>query len=159
MEANDENLAHVAELYKTAVMAELDGVEFLAEFEDGVLAREYNGIGPEWAGEHVRDLVTGKLALFEPAALIHDLRNYLSDGMRRRFHRANDEFLRNCRRCADAKYPWWSWKRYGARATAEMLCTLGAGHPGWKAWMDCYRRRFPEDPEKQTTTQRNNNHE
>ena len=139
---------------------DLDGTELFDLGED-VLAREYNGIGPEFfpAKLRLRDRVTEHLALFEPAALIHDLRNYLSDGMRRRFHRANDEFLRNCRRCADAKYPWWSWKRYRARATAKMLFKFVDGHPGWKAWMDCYRRRFPEDPEKQTTTKRNNNHE
>lgn len=128
----------------------LDGTELFDLGED-VLAREYNGIGPEFFPAKLRDKVTEHLALFEPAALIHDLRNYLSDGMRRRFHRANDEFLRNCRRCADAKYPWWRWGRYRARAVAKLLFKFVDGQPGWKAWMDCYRRRFPEDPEKQTT--------
>ena len=68
---------------------DLDGTELFDLGED-VLAREYNGIGPEFFPAKLRDKVTEHLALFEPAALIHDLRNYLSDGMRRRFHRAND---------------------------------------------------------------------
>ena len=142
MEANEKKLAHVAELYKTAVMAGLDGVDFLAEFEDGVLAREYNGIGPEWAGEHVRDLVTGKLALFEPAALIHDLRNYKSDGTRAAFKAANDEFLRNCIKLADRSFPWYRPRRYVLRGIAMAMYDFVSGPGGWAAWHDAHERNL-----------------
>ena len=142
MESVKDKEAHVAELYKTAVMAELEGVDFLAEFEDGVLAREYNGIGPEWAGEHVRDLVTGKLALFEPAALIHDLRNYESDGTEAAFHYANGEFLLNCLKLAKQTYPWWRPRRYAAIAAANAMFDFVSGPGGWAAWHDAHERNL-----------------
>ena len=70
----------IDELVTAAVMADLEGLEFLTEFDYATLCRQYNGIGPEWAGAAIRAKVTQYLALFEPAALIHDLRNYMSDG-------------------------------------------------------------------------------
>ena len=132
----------IDELVKAAVEAELDGVEFLQEFDYATLCREYNGIGPEWAGERVRAKVTKYLALFEPAALIHDLRNYKSDGSRFNFNYANFEFLANCRKLANRAYPWYSWRRYRARAVAYALYDFVDGEGGWKAWMDCYERNL-----------------
>ena len=142
MEANDENLAHVAELYKTAVMAGLDGVEFLAEFEDGVLAREYNGIGPEWAGHRIRDWITGKFGVFEPAALIHDMRNYRSDGTRAAFMAANEEFLRNCLKLVNYSFPWYRLRRYTMRGVAMGMYDFVSGPGGWAAWHDAHERNL-----------------
>ena len=48
----------IDELVKAAVLAELDGVEFLQDFDHATLCREYNGIGPEWAGAPIRAKVT-----------------------------------------------------------------------------------------------------
>ena len=132
----------INELVKAAVLAGLDGVEFLQEFDDEELCREYNGIGPEWAGAKVRGLATRYLGLFEPAALIHDLRNYASDGSRFRFNYANMEFLENCRKLADAEYAWYDWRRYRARAIAHFLYDFVAGPGGWTAWADCNARRI-----------------
>ncbi len=140
MESVKDKEAHVAELYKTAVMVGLDGVDFLAGFGAAELAREYNGIGPEWAGEHVRDLVTGKLAVFEPAALIHDLRNSRSDGTRAAFHYANGEFLLNCLKLAKQAYPWWRPRRYTAIAAANAMFDFVEGPGGWKAWLEAHER-------------------
>ena len=142
MEANEENLAHVAELYKKAVMAGLDGVEFLAEFEDGVLAREYNGIGPEWAGHRIRDWITGKFGVFEPAALIHDMRNYMSDGTRAAFMAANEEFLRNCLKLVNYSFPWYRLRRYTMRGVAMGMYDFVSGPGGWAAWHDCHERNL-----------------
>ena len=130
----------IDELVKAAVFAELDGVEFLQSLDYATLCREYNGIGPEWAGAPIRAKVTKYLALFEPAALIHDLRNYQSDGSRFNFNYANFEFLANCRVLANAAYPWYSWRRYRARAVAYALFDFVSGPGGWKAWVDCYER-------------------
>ena len=132
----------IDELVKAAVLAELDGVEFLQEFGHSTLCREYNGIGPEWAGAAIRAKVTEHLALFEPAALIHDLRNYKSDGSRYGFNYANFEFLANCRALANAAYPWYSWRRYRARAVAYALFDFVSGPGGWKAWQDCHERNL-----------------
>ena len=140
MESVKDKEAHVAELYKTAVMAGLHGVDFLAGFGAAELAREYNGIGPEWAGEHVRDLVTGKLAVFEPAALIHDLRNSRSDGTEAAFHYANCEFFLNCLKLAKQAYPWWRPRRYAAIAAADAMFDAVEGPGGWKAWREAHER-------------------
>ena len=131
----------IDELVKAAVLAGLDGVEFLQQFDYATLCREYNGIGPEWAGETARGWVTRHFSLFEPAALIHDMRNYKSDGSRFCFNFANLEFLENGLKLADAKYPWWSWRRYRARLAAHAFYDFVRGPGGWKAWMECYNKR------------------
>ena len=86
---------------KAAVLADLDGVEFIQGFDYATLCREYNGIGPEWAGAPIRAKVTRYLTLFEPAALIHDMRNFESDCTWRGFNYANIEFHENCLKLAD----------------------------------------------------------
>lgn len=131
----------INELVKAAVLAGLYGVEFLQDFDYAVLCREYNGIGPEWAGEEARRFVTRHAALFEPAALIHDMRNYESDGTRFGFNFANMEFHENCLKLADAAYPWWSWRRYRARLAAHVFYDFVRGEGGWKAWRECCERR------------------
>ena len=130
----------IDELVKAAVEAELDGVDFLQDFDYQTLCREYNGIGPEWAGETVREMVTRYVDIFEPAALIHDLRNFKSDGTRVHFNFANYEFHENCLKLADVKYPWYAWRRYRARAVAHVFYDFVRGPGGWKAWQDCYEK-------------------
>ena len=95
----------IAELIETAKAAKLLGVEFLEKFEVAALEHEYNGIGPEWCGAAIRAVVTEKFSLFEPAALIHDLRTTVSDGPEMAFHVANQEFYINCSKLADGAYP------------------------------------------------------
>ena len=132
----------IEELLKIAVAADLDGVEFLQGFDYSTLCREYNGIGPEWAGAPIRAKVTRYLSLFEPAALVHDMRNYMSDGSRKGFNYANMEFHENCLKLADHAYPWWNWRRYRARLVAHALYDFVRGDGGWKAWIDCYERNL-----------------
>ena len=141
-EAKDRKEDHVAELLGKAYEAELDGYAWVSSLGFRTICREYNGIGPEWAGEKIRDKVTKYLGLFEPAALIHDLRNYKSDGTRYGFNYANFEFLANCRALANAAYPWYSWRRYRARAIAHALFDFVSGPGGWKAWQDCHERNL-----------------
>lgn len=132
----------IAELIETAKAAKLLGsMDFLARFDHATLEREYNGIGPEWAGASIRSVVTEKFSLFEPAALIHDLRNTVSDGTELAFHFANQEFYINCRKLADGAYPWYSWKRYRARFFASAFFDFVEGPGGWKAWQDAHERR------------------
>jgi hypothetical protein len=129
-------------LVQRAVVADLDGLDFLSSYDYATLKREYNGIGPEWAGAPIREKITHYLALFEPAALIHDMRNYMSDGSRYGFNFANVEFQTNCLKLADAAYPWYSWRRYRARAAAHIAYDFVSGPGGWKAWQDCYQRKL-----------------
>lgn len=138
--ATEEQIADVQELYRLAVLADLDGVEFIAGFPDEELADSYNGIGPEFLPPKVRAKVTKSLALFEPAALVHDLRNEYSDGTRCSFNYANYEFRSNCRKLADARYAWWNPRRYVVRYVAELLYRFVAGDCGWTAWLQAKER-------------------
>jgi hypothetical protein len=132
----------IEELVKRAVLADLDGVEFIQDCSYAELAAAYNGIGPEWLPGALREKVTRYLALFEPAALGHDMRNYMSDGSRKGFNYANMEFHENCLKLADHAYPWWNWRRYRARLVAHALYDFVRGDGGWKAWIDCYERNL-----------------
>ena len=101
----------------------------------------YNGIGPEFFPPALRDAITRTLGLFEPPAVIHDCRFERSDGTRRSFDYANNEFYVNCHKCAKAAYPWWSWKRYRAYAVIDAMYEFVSGDGGWKAWQEAYEKR------------------
>ena len=146
MERNDRE--HVNELALKVEELELCGRLFMRGFSFAEIAREYNGIGPEFFDPVLRAKVTKFLSIFEPAAIVHDMRNFMSDGQRDAFNYANWEFLENCRKCADDAYPWWSWKRYRARAVAKILYDFVSGSNGWRAWMDCYERTQNKNKEQ-----------
>lgn len=133
--------AKIDSLVKTAVLAELDGVEFLQGFDYATLCREYNGIGPEWAGETVREKITEFLSLFEPAALIHDMRFANSDCGRYAFNYANMEFWDNCVKLVKDAYPWWTLRHWRARAAARLAFDFVSGPGGWQAWVEGYHAR------------------
>ena len=141
METNEENLAHVAELVRIARDAGLEGCDWLAQFTLVEIARGYNGIGPEFLPAWARAKVTKHLALFEPAALPHDLRNDVSDGTREKFLAANDEFRTNCHILAERAYPNDPKRRIAADAAAEILYLfVSADGFGWKAWLEAHER-------------------
>ena len=128
---------------KAAVEANLDGLDFLSNFSYEELAAGYNGIGPEFLPSAVRDRITKYLSLFAPAAMIHDMRTDASDGSREKFLAANDEFRRNCLKLANRAYPWYNWKRYRARAAAQVLFDfVSADSFGLKAWLDASRKNL-----------------
>ena len=133
-------------LVRRAVEAGLEGLDFLSSFTYAELAEGYNGIGPEWAGERIREFVTGEFGVFEPAALIHDMRNHVADGTRAAFLHANDEFRRNCLKMADLAYPQQpgvedDMKRARAKAVAEILyCFVSADNFGWRAWQEAHEK-------------------
>ena len=139
--AGDYDKDHVRELAYIVEEMELAGRIFLRCFSFADLTREYNGIGPEWIGANARAKATKFLALFEPAALVHDLRNFMSDGTREAFEFANKEFLANCLKLANVRYSWWDLRRYRARAVARLLYAFVQGQGGWRAWKECFDRR------------------
>lgn len=137
----DEKKAKVGKLIEEARAAGLAGAGWCRGLGVDRIAEEYNGIGPEFLPADVRAKVTEWLALFEPAALIHDCRTGESDGSREGFLAANDEFRRNCLALVDRAYPWWSWRRWRARAAAQALFAfVSADGFGWKAWLDARGR-------------------
>ena len=152
MEANEENLAHVAELIEKAKAAGLRGADWLESLGVKRCCEGYNGIGPEFLPAWARAKVTKHLALFEPAALPHDLRNDVSalphdlrndvsDGTREKFLAANDEFRTNCHILAERAYPNDPKRRIAADAAAEILYLfVSADGFGWKAWLEAHER-------------------
>lgn len=140
MEANEDRLAEVAGLLDEALRAGLLGAEWASGKSLRWLAEAYNGIGPEFFGEDLRKKTSCWLAIFKPAALIHDARNHESDGTRLSFYNANIEFHFNCLLLADRAYPWWNWKRYRARLVADALYDFVSGTPGWIAWLEAHER-------------------
>ena len=141
MEANEENLAHVAELIEKAKAAGLRGAEWLESLGVERCCEGYNGIGPEFLRPTVRAKITQHLSIFEPAALPHDLRNDVSDGTREGFLAANDEFRFNCLRLAELAYPDDGKRRAAAMAAAEVLYLfVSADCFGWRAWQEAHER-------------------
>ena len=134
MDIENGTRAHVAELIATARAVGLEGVALL-DRAPAEIAAEYNGIGPEFLPDEIRDEVTRFLALFEPAALIHDLRYSAGNGRCEDFEIANMEFHGNCLKLARAKYPWWRpLRRCAAESAALALFKAVSSYFGWVAY-------------------------
>jgi len=135
----------IAELIKIAVEANLDGLEFLKRFSIEEIQEGFNGIGPEFLNAAAREKISEKLDIFLAAAMIHDMRNDVSDGTREAFLYANDEFRRNCIKLADYNYGFFDRKRYRMRLIGEVLYLfVSADCFGWKAWMDAWHKNLEE---------------
>lgn len=89
----------------------LKGKEIVKNFEISEIESIYNGIGPDRFPEWLRIIVTDVNNIFQPAALIHDLRYYIG-GNRQDFTDANDEFRENCYTLVNAAYSWYDPRRY-----------------------------------------------
>ena len=142
MEENEDKTAHVAKVVQQATEAQLMGADWAAGHGLAWLVEAYNGIGPEFLGDDLRAKSTEWFRIFEPAALIHDARNHVSDGSRVLFDFANFEFRANCLILADRTYPWWNWRRYRARLIADALYDFVASPAGWKAWLEAHDRHI-----------------
>lgn len=141
MTEKEKKLHEIDELLATAEAAGLEGLDFLAGFTRDQLADGYNGIGPEFLKPRVRAAVSEFLAIFAPAALGHDLRNELSDGTRKSFHAANDEFRRNCLKLAEHHYAADRRRLRRAKMAAEILHTFVETEIiGWRAWLEAKER-------------------
>ena len=134
--------SNVENLIEKSKALGLMGLNFILSFGIDAICKAYNGIGPQFLPEKLRDKVTSFLGIFEPAALVHDLRFDRSDGTRESFDYANCEFFVNCHKCAKASYPWWSWKRYRAYAVIDAMNEFNCSDSGgWKAWLDAYESK------------------
>lgn len=142
MEANEKRLAYIATLIEIALAVGLDGADWANRYGLAWLSDAYNGIGPERWPPELRSKTTNWLHIFEPAALIHDAETTESDGMRKAFYEANARFLVNCLKLANWWYPWYSWKRYRARAIAHVLFECVNGDQGWNSWQRAHRKRL-----------------
>ncbi len=124
-----------------AVAAGLDGLDFMLQFDYGQIASSFNGIGPSCLSEGQRQKLSKYLALFLPAALIHDMRYEVSDGSRRGFNYANFEFRANCYALAAHAYGFFNWRRYRAYFVAWLLFKAVASEVGWLIWREAARKQ------------------
>lgn len=132
---NKEKIYKVGNLYEEAVRAGLYGVEELHKYSDAEMAAMYNGIGPDFFPSDVREKVTDFLSLFEPAALIHDVRYSESDRTEETWHAANQEFLQNCLTLVRRKYGWLHVMKGGrAKLAAYAMFEAVESTAGWLAW-------------------------
>ena len=141
-----ETREKIESLIAQGVEAGLLGMDFVQGLDVETVRESYNGIGPEFLRPSLREKVTQHFAIFAPAAVVHDLRNEFSDGTKSSFHAANREFLANCLKLVDVKYPpdtksrSLRLKRDLARQTAYAFYKFVDGAPGWRAWLEAKER-------------------
>ncbi|MBQ2436518.1 MAG: hypothetical protein II265_00360 [Clostridia bacterium] len=100
------------------------------------IALKYNGIGPEEWPEEWRRAITRCFDIFQPAALIHDLRFTYASGARRDFYFANIEFHNNCLKLARYSIPWWRvLRRFLADGSALAFYEAVSSPFGWDAYV------------------------
>lgn len=110
-------MGEISKLITIAQQNNLFGREILTWFSEEDIAEIYNGIGPDRFPKWLRDIITEANGLFEPAALIHDVRYHIG-GTFEDFTAANKEFRENCYTLVKAVYGWYDPRRYKWRFRA-----------------------------------------
>lgn len=100
------------------------------------LAEVYNGCGPDWMSEKLREKLTDYYSFFEPAFLEHDFSFSISDKTEKSFHQSNKRLLINCKKLTSKKYSWFKnpvmkYRRYRQSYTLYYACEAMA----WEAWI------------------------
>lgn len=146
-------MTEIAEIYvlrEKCTEYQLRGREILDRFTLEELAKEYNGAGPDsWLPE-ARDILTGAMALFKPAVLIHDIQFAQSDGTDEGFAETVGIWCANTKKIMAAEYPLWTWrlleKSYrrelaywtGVKKAADLAISTRAAK---EAWIAAHNRR------------------
>ena len=124
-----------------AVVARLRliGRDLVLALPTDALAAAYNGTGPEFLPQRIRQKLDKIARPFLPAVMVHDVDFTFSDGTRRSFLVANQHLLCNCIICACDAHPWHSWRRYAL--ILESWALYRACHKfGWIAWIQAYSK-------------------
>ena len=118
------------------------GMESVISMPIEDLADAYNGTGPEFLPQRIRQKLDAVCRPFLPAVEVHDVEFTLSDGTRRSFLIANRHLLWNCIICACDSHPWYSWRRYVLILEAwAMYRAVSHEQFGWVAWIQAYNKR------------------
>ena len=104
-------MSEISRLLSVVRQYNLNGREILEHYSAEELGKIYNGIGPDRFPDWLRKITTEANGLFEPAALIHDVRYHIG-GTFEDFTAANDEFRENCYTLVEAAYAWYDPRRY-----------------------------------------------
>ncbi|MDD5726985.1 MAG: hypothetical protein PHV59_00335 [Victivallales bacterium] len=101
------------------------------------LEKIYNGCGPDWLPEFIREKLTSYLSFFEAPFLAHDFEFECSDRTKAGFHLANKRLYTNCKKLVASQYSWWSEPVSKARRYLQAKTIYRACEDfGWSAWMD-----------------------
>lgn len=134
------SVEEVRELLRHAVNYRLDGVAFAMTFPLVVLAKDYNGVGPEWFPSWARKILDNICRVMLPMVLIHDVRFSHSDGSVEQFVAANDELRANGYKIAESEYAWYNPMRYLVKHRVRVLYRLCRDF-GWTAYVAAYLKQ------------------
>ena len=94
----------------------------------------YNGIGPDWLPENLREWLTARYGYFAAGALVHDWEyQTATDKSREAFIRCNERLRRNCRKLLRKGYPWYKAFLYRERPN---ILADACNRFGWEAWKE-----------------------
>lgn len=122
-----------------AVEYGLSGSAWLTTFSIETLARDFNGIGPEWFPAKLREAIDKLHADLLPMAFIHDVRWSHSEGTHEYFTASNEELKENGYKIAKARYPWYRPARYARMNQARVFGNLCQVF-GWSAYRQAYEK-------------------
>ena len=132
-----------------AIRLHIFGSLMLAYLPLDVLAKCYNGTGPEFLPQRIRQKLDAACRPFLPAVMIHDVDYTMSDGSRRSFRIANLHLLLNCIACANKTYSWNNWRRYALYIQAWVMYRAVSNPKfGWVAWIQAYNKTKRKDKPK-----------
>lgn len=123
----------VYQLLAECIVYGLKGMDFVVSLPIDDIVKAYNGIGPSWFPEKLREAIDKLDPVLRPIALPHDCMFTYNDGSREWFDKANNELEENGLALADAKFAWYNPRRYLTRyraLTYAMLCRKY----GWEAY-------------------------
>ena len=131
----------LTDIRDAAIRLHLDGSTFIAYLPIEVLAAAYNGTGPEFLPQKIRQKLDAACRPFLPAVQIHDVDYTFSDGSEESFRQTNRRLFWNCITCANNAYTWNNWRRYALYIKAYAMY-LAVSHPkfGWVAWIQAYNK-------------------
>lgn len=115
------------------------GADRVLSLQADTLAKCYNGTGPEFLPQRIRQKLDSVCLPFLPAFMVHDVEFSFSNGSRRSFIIANQHLFWNCIICACDAHPWYSWRRYALILESWALYRACARF-GWIAWLLAYNK-------------------
>ena len=134
------NASTILNLRAEVARLRLIGRDLVLTLPTDALAAAYNGTGPEFLPQRIRQKLDEISRPFLPSVMVHDVDFTFSDGTRRSFLIANQHLFWNCIICAYAAHPWHSWRRYVLILEAWAL--YRACHKfGWIAWIQAYKTK------------------
>lgn len=89
---NEQHIQHLLDIIKASDLKYPTDFSFNAKDQ----LSSYNGIGPDWLNDKAREIITKDLAIYEPAAMIHDWMYGDPNKSKLGFDLANAYFYSNC---------------------------------------------------------------